>query len=87
MPPTTNRISGTQQCGRVEPWIYGWSWVKFTDMSEPVKMPHKGYRRCPEPAVVFVVQDGLTFFWCAEHAENPTQGAPAVLQGNRRPLV
>jgi hypothetical protein len=62
------------RCSRVEPWIVGWSWVKFTDYPEPVRQPHLAYRHCPEEATVEVMHEGLRFCWCATHAATPTCG-------------
>lgn len=62
------------RCSRVEPWITGWSWIQFADVPEPVKRPHLSYRHCPSMAVVDVEHEGLTFHWCAEHAQSPTCG-------------
>lgn len=64
------------RCSRVEPWITGWSWIKFSDVGT-VKQPHLSYRHCPEEAVVEIVHEGLTFCWCAVHAAAPTCGVEA----------
>jgi hypothetical protein len=68
--------AATTRCGHVEPWISGWSWIRFADTPEPVKRPHLSYMQCPEDATVSIDHDGITFVWCAYHAAHPICGVP-----------
>ena len=62
------------RCTRVELWVCGWYWVKYTDCPEPVKKAQMTTRRCPNDAVHVAHNGGLRFDWCAEHAKDPTCG-------------
>jgi hypothetical protein len=64
------------RCGLVEPWISGWSWIRFADVAEPVKRPHLSYRQCSEEATRHIAHNGFVFDWCAHHAANPICGVP-----------
>lgn len=57
------------RCTRVEPWVYGFVWVKFDTEREPVRCPLICYQTCTEDAVVDEDMYGFTVHHCAKHRE------------------
>lgn len=80
MPPEREPWMG--RCGRAEAWVYGWHWVKFADVPEPVKKALIAYHRCPNDATVEHVFDGITMKDCLKHSRDPIRwSVPESIDG------
>lgn len=60
-----------QRCGLVQPYIKGFTWVKYIE-EPPFKMWHKEWRQCANDATVVYFDGWLTFHWCEHHQKVPS---------------
>jgi hypothetical protein len=65
-----------QQCCVVEPFLNGFTWVKYVDDNQPVKLYHKEWRRCTREATITYFDGWLTFHWCQQHSQAPVCNVP-----------
>lgn len=65
-----------ERCGRVELWVTGHYWVKFSSEPEPVKKAYLSCKMCEEEATCTgITPEGFVFRECATHAADPICGA------------